>query len=369
MKRTAIIAAALAATVFSGAGSLGLGAARAAEMEPLQGWTAMLSHDPEGHAPAFSYIAPPRGSFRNLPREELRLLGSGGLPPPVNELLFEEDRDAGIRELTGLDFSSVAAFVVVGGPPDTILALAIPGTDPEAVTAAYAARGFERAEIAGQPVHHVDEDRNFRIARRNTADPFGRNLGIAQRVALVGDTVVSATGWGPFWPAVAALAVQDGCTGCLPWRAMLDALDAATDGAYLETASGWPAASSFRVEDLSGLDADAAALPAFTLAMFAVTAAGDRRAPHLIVYFPDAGTAEAGAAEIARRLTTGLSLSGRSAPEQRVEATLVHPDAATGGAVAVLTIDADGSMEAAYGASNRWVDGIMMRDFRPLAFD
>lgn len=330
-------------------------------------WSAMLSGDPEGYAPAFTYLAP-KQAFRNIPEDVLRLIGAGGLPLPLDRMIFVDDLDADVARLTGLDLSNVHAFMTIGDVREKTTALAIPGTDASLFAEAFGARDFSRREIAGQSVYHMGEDNQINLGQRDPSDPFGRLMGLSQRVALVGDTVLVSNGWAVFEQAVETLAVQQDCGDCQTWQAMIDAVG----DVYLEYASGWPAVSSFRMEDLASINVDAGTLPPFDLAMFAVTVEQDRHTPKLIVHFSEAASAAAGTTEIERRLESGIAPGPNSEPSQpmAVRAAALHESDATGGTVAVLAIETDGSMEAAYRVIAEWKRTIMMGpQFRPLAWN
>lgn len=330
-------------------------------------WSAMLSGDPEGYAPAFTFLAP-RQAFRNVPADVLRLIDTGGLPAPLHRMIFVDELDADVARLTGLALSEVFAVMTFGDVREQVTALAIPGTDASLFAEAFEARNFSRREIAGQSVYHVGEDNQRNLRQRDPTDPFGRLMGLAQRVAIVGDTVLFSNRWAAFEPAVTNLAEQQDCSGCQTWQAMIDAVG----DVYLEYASGWPAVSSFRVQDLASVNVDAGTLPPFDLAMFAVTVERDRHTPKLIVHFSESASAEAGAAEIARRLESGIRPGPDGEPVQPLPAggMTVLKAVATGGAVAVLAIETDGSMENAYRVIADWMRTIMMgSQFRPLAWN
>ena len=341
-----------------------------ASFDRLAAWTALLSEDVEKLAPAFFYVAPVNG-FMERPISERDLYARyimAGHTGVTATPLWTPHTQPDIRSLTGLDFSGAKAFMATGrgnrnGSADRheIFAIAIPGAETKAFRSAYEARDFHLDEIAGAPVFHRGEDNTINSSlSHHRRDPFAAVAGRSQRVALVGDTVLFAPAWEPLRSTIAALTGAAECTRCLPWQAMVAALDAATPDTHLEQAWGWPAHPTFRTKDLAAIDPDATSLPEFTQAIFAITARGQQFSPHLAVHFSDLDDAKTAAAEIARRFSSAIGLA------QHVESMAIFPADGTNGGVAILTIRTGGNVQDAYGAVANWLSrGV----FHPLAFE
>lgn len=347
---------------FAAASALGMTVVNAASFERFAAWSAALSANPNGAGARslFRYYAPQAG-LRNADIAELVRISADFrfLRSMVNAGL-----DQNTLRLTGIDFSTARAGMVSNTEAGLLHALDVAGLDTEQVEAAYATRGFKTANVEGRTILHIGEDGTWDAARVDLSDPFEIGLGNAQRIGLVGNTVIVGPSWNVVRMVVRELDGGNDCTACLPWRAMATALrTAAGEGVHLDYASGWPGRFAFKGSYMAGLHADIVDLPDFILAMLAITTKAGKYTPHIVVHFSNLADARAGVGEIAQR-AGGIALSSSVGYSHLPQTTAVYE--VKDGAVAVVTFAA-GNLETVYRRLGEWEMSIQSSSFAPLA--
>lgn len=342
--------------------ALGTTVANAASFERFTAWSAALSANPNGAGARslFQYYAPQVGLRDTGIAELVRISADFRFLRSMVDAVLDQDT----LHLTGIDFSAARAGMVSNTEAGLLHIMDVSDLDPEQVEAAYAARGFKTTNVEGRTIFHIGEDGAWDSARVDVSDPFEIGLGDAQRIGLVGDTVIVGPGWNVVRMVVRELDGGKSCTSCLPWRAMVNALRmAAGEGADLDYASGWPGRFAFEGSDMAGLRADSADLPDFTLAMLAITTKAGKYTPHIVVHFSSLADARAGVAEIAQR-AGGIALSSSAGYSHLPQTTAVYE--VEEGAVAIVTFDT-GDLETVYRRLGEWELSIQSSSFAPLA--
>ena len=347
---------------FSAVTALGMSVVNAASFERFTAWSAALSANPNGAGARslFQYYAPQAG-LRDADISELVRISADYR---FLRSMVDAGLDQSTQRLTGIDFSTVRAGMVSITEAGILHAIDVADIDLKQVETAYSARGFKTSEVEGRTVLHLGEDGTWDTARVDLSDPFEIGLGDAQRIGLVGDTVIVGPGWNVVRMIMRELDGGNDCTACLPWRNMANALrTVAGEGVHLDYASGWPGRFAFEGSDMTGLRADSSDLPDFSLAMLAITAEDDKYTPHIVVHFSSLADAKAGAAEIAQR-AGGIALSSSVGYSHLPQTTAVYE--VEDGTVAVVTFDT-GDLETVYRRLGEWELSIQSSSFPPLA--
>jgi len=335
--------------------------APAAAFDDLLNSVGVLSLDMD-KPKAFSYIAPPDG----FAADDAEFFGSFGTDPMLPRALAT----GGVDELTGIDFGKVTAAITVDLPPKTTTMLfAEPGFAEDAAETLLA-RGFEQSEFAGLPVFAMGEDNLQDRAGFGQPDPFGKGIGMAQRLAIADDHLVRTTATPDMQAALDGLETPSTMHGI--WTNTISGLrQVAGDGATLEHATGLTmtafvprprmlAPSSGKTKS-NGARFEPEQI--FPVAVLALTRTATETGIHIAVPFNDATLAAEASEVIAARLA--------ALPEAPADAQLTVLPVGEAGpmAVAVLSIsaplDSDRALRSHYTGWLHALDG----NFPPLTFE
>jgi hypothetical protein len=296
----------------------------------------------------FEYDAPLGGFSRDSPT----LHGPSDVTL-ANALVSQASPDAA----TGIDFAGVKGVLQMGVPPTTTtLIFGQPGF-LEAAYEALPTRGFEQSEIDFDTVMARGEDYAIDFNARLEPDPLGSNLGKSQRLALLGDLLISTAGWPEMETALAAR-TEPG-PGTEVWAALIEGLETASgDSPHLAIASAWSVSAFVTMPDLTSppakIKTTEPGTPLFPYAMIGVTQSGDTAAARIAL--PVAGD-EALAEEAA------ATVAGRIEGVGKVTHEVVSLDNWSIAVISVETSDARAAREIYVG----WLRAIQSRQFAPLA--
>lgn len=236
------------------------------------------------------------------------------------QMNYLPDYIEGMADVVGFRFVDMDRSLVFGQPPSTGNLLG--GTfDAEAIAAAYTARAFTATTVDGVTVwcgpDGCEEGMAFNIGSRNSANPFGGNLGRNEPLAVlpgyladsadysVVESIISAyqgdspsLADNPDYAALAGAALESGTV------VQFMALDFADLGIVT------PDLFNQIPDSFREAVAKFGTLPPYSVFGLAdVWDGGDREITLLMLAYPDATQAEAAAAEVAGRLQTTVSLA------------------------------------------------------------
>lgn len=319
---------------------------------------AIVPANPVSDQPAFYYSAPDRTV---APGDAVWISNNQA----VMGAMFDP---ATPTSLTGVDFTAVIGVFDTGTPPDQVAIIhGLPGFAAGA-SDVLQARGFTKGDQDGFTVLAKGEDHAINRDEIVIGEPFAGALGKSYRLAVDDDLAILGYSTSQMAQLTAALADSDACTGCLPWRSLLDAIrTAAGPDAILEAASGYPAASLMVMPDPAAnaddIDMAPAPVPPYLFAMFAVTRDSQHH-PRLFLslLFADEATAQQGAKAAGNGMQALFDEVGEeSSPFHGGKVT-----PAADGLVATLTIRFDHPVGAVLGY-NRWIQLVMNRSFALLS--
>lgn len=310
---------------------------------------------------AFNYIAPPNG----FAADDAEFFGSFGTDPMLPRTLAT----GGVDELTGIDFGKVTAAITVDLPPKTTTMLfAEPGFAEDAAETLLA-RGFQQSEIAGLPVFAMGEDNLQDREGFGQPDPFGKGIGMAQRLAIADDHLVRTSATPDMQAALDGLDTPSTMHGI--WTNTIGGLrQVAGDGAVLEHAVGLtlsafaPGMQPPPAAKTKNKPAQFAPEQIFPVAVLALTRTGHSTGIHIAIPFNDETLAQGAGGVIATRLA--------ALPNSPAEAQLAVLPVGEAGlmAVAVISItvpsDATAELQKHYAS---WLGAVEYRNFLPLQFD
>lgn len=298
-------------------------------------------------------------------------------PEALQSVFATADR---MPQVVGFEWvADVNRALEYGAPPETALILA--GTfDESAVAAALEDRGFEQAERSGVTIWHRLEDAEVNLQAREIADPFGGNLGMAARIAILPGHLANSRYWAMIEDIAATAQHEKGSMAeNADYRALAEVVTA-SDGWLIQ-------AMFFLPEDIGrwpALDSDPTAsygpLMPYTLAVMADRQEGNDQVHVIGLVYADTAQAQAAADEVAARI------SAFSLPQQPGEVLVerfgaqvtasVYESEDAGNAVAVVTvryplpaerIDPGTNQFIAAGRLYRaWMQAINQRAFSPL---
>jgi hypothetical protein len=245
----------------------------------------IMAVDEASNSPAFSYAAPDR----TVPPEHTQYPANSNLAGAIYGL-----RNA--TQVTGIEFGKVIAAFEAGSPPDALTILHGQSGFADHTPDALIPRDYTASTIEGVEVLSRGEDFKMSIMDREPEDPFDGGMGRSYRLARTDDTVVVTFSTGTMERTLAALASPESCTGCVPWRSMLDTVKAAAGAdATLVAAAGYPVGVFNSPRE--GTERSTT-LPPYSFMMYAMTT-GSGPDIHLSLYFPDDASAQTGGKSIA----------------------------------------------------------------------
>ncbi len=289
-----------------------------------------------------------------------------------------------IRRLVGFGWFDQDRALEYGLPPHTVKIIG--GTfDASKIGTALGARDFQKVDVEGVTVWRRYNDAQINLKNREIGDPFGGDLGMAARIALLPGYVANARYWDDIKAVVeASRGTQKALADASDYRALTDAItdSAAFKGSLLqaifipaETAEGIGTAPTGKMPNPPDVSIYAP-LPRYQLAVIADRQDGDTQINLIAAAYSDAAAAQQASAEIHRRVVE-FNIGKRY---DQVKATVDAPriyQAANGLSVVVVVVhyplppfapDAEAGANIQGGLIYRlWVDSMTMRQFYPLA--
>lgn len=352
ISRVAMIAAALMHLTGATAG--------ANASDTLQKMLARMPAPASGNGILFDFLSPTL--VRSWPPVEIPGVG----PEPLNKAVLES---APVIALTGIDFASLGGILAFGEPPGDVLFLSGPGIDEKVIAAALSARGFERSNVAGATAYAKGEDFRLDLAARDPVDPFGKLLGMSQRIAVGPFGIIETRAWPPLRANLAIIVdtakpSDPDRTGGALYTEMAAAGAAAFPGGEAYAASGFDARAFAQSQDVYERDrqvrnARKGPIPPFLCAFLIAAIGGGHEAAQIVLAYKNLSDADVGIAEVARRLAVFEKLSPRAG------ATVVTSTArsSTGAfAIATLTFPANDDHLSSQAFSS-WRTAIYNRGF------
>jgi hypothetical protein len=268
-------------------------------------------------------------------------------PDALNYVISSADQ---MQQVVGFEWIAVVnRSLEYGVPPST--ALILDGTfDANAIGTALSARGFAETDVSGVPVWSRFEDAQTNLQDREMADPFGGQLGLAARIAVMPPYLANSRYWDITKGIIAAAQGDQPSLADNPdYRALAEAVTV-PDGLLIQTlffnvadigfVTGVPA------EAVTGQGAEDPTANYGPLMPYALAVLADRQEGqdqvHLIgLVYPNADTAGPAAEEVAKRIQA-FTLPERT--ETLVEqfgaqvSSRVYTSDTTGQAVAVVEV-------------------------------
>jgi len=286
--------------------------------------------------------------------------------------------------LVGFSWFDQERALEYGIPPHTVKIIG--GTfDAGKVGAALTGRSFEKMDVDGVTVWHRFDDAKTNLTKREVGDPFGGEMGLAARIALLPGHVANARYWDDIKAVVAAYkGSQKSLADAPDYRALTDAIIDSTSfkGSLLqaifipvEAAEGIGLAPTDKMPNAPDVTAYKP-LPPYQLAIIADRQEGDTQINLIAAAYKDAETAQQASAEIHRRVVD-FNIGKRY---ELVKATVDEPriyKAANGLSVVVVAVryplpiykpDANPGENMQGGLVYAlWVQSMTRRQFYPLA--
>jgi hypothetical protein len=285
-------------------------------------------------------------------------------------------------KLVGFDWFDIDRALEFGVPPR--LGMILGGRfDSAAIGKALSAREFEEMDVDGVPVWYRYEDAQLNLKAREPGDPFGGNLGVAARIAVMPGFIANSRYWDLTKQMVAAhKQTQKSLAEAADYRSLAQAItDPKTYNGMLVQAQFLPVNAVEQAESTARMPnppdlAQYGELPPYTLAVLADRQEGASQVLLIAVAYPDAETAQRASVELHKRVS-GFDI-GKMYEEWKVTVDDPHVYTSEGSQyVAVVslryplppTADA-GSKDPAPQAGivfRRWINALYQRQFYPLA--
>lgn len=286
--------------------------------------------------------------------------------------------------LVGFGWFDVDRALEHGIPPHTVKIIG--GTfDVDKIGAALRARDFEKMDVEGITVWHRFDDAQVNPTKREIGDPFGGELGLAARIALLPGHIANARYWDDIKAVVAAhKGTQKSLADAPDYRVLTDAITdtASFKGALLqaifipaEVADGIgiaPADGMPNAPDTSAYQP----LPPYQLAVIADRQEGNTQINLIAAAYNDPASAQQASVELRKRVVE-FNIGQRY---EQVKASIDAPriyKAANGLSVVVVAVryplpsfkpDAEAGTNVMGGLIYRlWVESMARRQFYPLA--
>jgi hypothetical protein len=318
---------------------------------------------------------------------------SPGLPLAKDPLVIAmlQDRPAGFQalaqleaaeKLTGIALGSISAAFTTGDPPSqSVMVAGAPGWTDRAATS-LTGRGFAASQDGSFATFARGEDfiRDFDVASREPADPFGQATGMAQRIGISGNRVLVTNNWASYRAAAARLDGREASPVGTALQHMVEAALTEAGPRSAVLAAGAYSAAPFVVgrgpvdliienlgngeapdmDALTGkLEAQAQrvnALPPFQLAVQAACQTTEGALLAVVVLYSDEGAATTGASELVKRLAGLMPKVQRDQPEPKASIVKVAE-----GVAAVVTARYP-SRDAAITEYKLWLDAQARRE-------
>ncbi len=282
------------------------------------------------------------------------------------------DKITQMPELIGFDYFDMDQALVFGSDPyvGTLVHNDERPFSPVVTGFALAQRGYERREAATGEAWGLGGDGMTDINNINNGDPFGGDVGLASRVAVLdANTVANSFLWGIVLSSADAHTQQAPAYAAHPaYTVLTDALSYG-DGTLLQAV----ALSRLAGEDQQ-TDAAPSALPAYTIAAVADLQDGDQQVQRVVLVYASLPQASAAALQLPGRMAAFDSgwLDTLGFTERR-------PYITTDGDFFVVTVDlvaarptATDMLDGAYAPATIfgfWVTAIQQGGFFPLALE
>jgi hypothetical protein len=298
-------------------------------------------------------------------------------PQALNYVLLSAGQ---MRDVVGFEwFNDAITSLEYGAPP--AIGLILGGTfDEEAISAALSARAFEQADLNGVTVWHRFGDGQMNIAERDPVDPFGGDLGMAARIAILPGYLVNTRNWDMVEEAVAAaMDEQDSLADDPNYRALAEAITA-PEGVLIQALFFKLADTGFipddprLSQDAPDPTADYGPLMPYALAVLADRQDGNDQVHLIALVYPNATYAADAAEEVARRVRAfTLPVAATVLIEEYGAAVSTWVYESESGAVAVVEvryplpenrIETNSGLFIASGQIyRRWMMAMMRREF------
>ncbi|MCC7449250.1 MAG: hypothetical protein IT324_17655 [Anaerolineae bacterium] len=212
--------------------------------------------------------------------------------------------------LVGFSWFDVDRALEYGVPPHTVKIFG--GTfDADKISVALSARDFEKMDVDGVTVWHRFEDARTNLTKREVGDPFGGELGMAARIALLPGHLANARYWDDVNAVVAAYkGSPQSLADALDYRALTEAItdSASFKGALLqaifipaEATEGIGLAPADQMPNAPDLNAYQP-LPSYQLAVIADRQEGDTQVNLIAAAYSDESTAQQASTELHKRI-------------------------------------------------------------------
>lgn len=291
---------------------------------------------------------------------------------------------------TGIDFTAVEGLLQAGDPPNVLFLVAGRSSFASGVAGTLAARGFT-TESGTPPIHSLGaEDNSIGVPGVGSNEPFSRQVGVSQRIAVLGDVVVASPVTALVREALAMRLADAKCEVCAAFAALTTAAEKARGApgtvvaaqgmtiAFHAGVSGGPvgllveglaSGGNVNVEELEKkFEAEMAAgapIPLHLLSLFLVAESATAQWAQIALLYADRNSAEIAAPIILERLAAFLPEAQRiaSAASRKVD----FADGPIGTTLAVLTLayPADPPFAARREAS-LWLQATYNRQFTVL---
>ncbi|HRD78695.1 MAG TPA: hypothetical protein PK264_22610, partial [Hyphomicrobiaceae bacterium] len=259
---------------------------------------------------------------------------------------------------------------------------------------ALEARKFEKSTVRTFPVWSFGEDGANNLARRDIHDPFGRGLGRAQRIALLGDRVVISAQTDVLDPALVALNRPRLCAMCPTYSAILgEAKRNAGGKAEVLAATGLgvqiPLTDAELSAKIAGVKSDDEAgrviaefiqkrasrvtMPGYRVAVLLATRIGTGGVAQIGLAYANEEDARKGVPIIAKRLAAetigalgvfSASIGKERPPQKATETRIVEKD---GEWIGIITIRYEGDWTIAFKEFKSWKNLVLSRSFSVLS--
>lgn len=303
---------------------------------------------------------------------------------PAELLAYRNAQMEGMPGLVGFEWFDIERLLAYGAPPASVTVLAAE-VDSGRLAERLAARGFERVERHGVTIWHHQRDGALDLRSRDPADPFGANMGRAQRIAVLPGHLANSAYWRATEAVTAAHAGHAPALADSPeYRALAEAVSDSSTGALLQAVFLHPMEvgvmpgdpirpmepgreqAGERSPGTNPEEADGDELPWYGLAVLADRQEGGERVSVVALLYQDAATARAAAEVLARRLAS-FAAAVAAGTALGIDEPRVHvSESGLAAAVASVRVAPSAEGEIPRGGFAAWLDALYRRELAIL---